>query len=499
MEALTDPLSTLTGIVEATTLKRWSTTDTPYYPEPEEDRVSRFPFDNDINNKIVLWEGDATKLMVDLIVNPTNESLTDKNPLSERIHKVAGPLLREECRNNLQTCRTGQVKVTKGYELPARYVAHTVGPRYNVKYRTAAESALYMCYRNVLGHAREHHLTSVGLSVIHTTRRGYPPEEGAHIALRTVRRFMEKNMDAFDVLVFVVEPIDESIYKRLMPLYFPRNNAEEQYSVLFLPPDVGNEDGEPFIPDRQIRIHEKPLTNRDAEILEEGETRIDLINSFVGRHPFASVAGDNDHMRRAKLHGRSPEEIEVIEQQRRYAKWVKRSRTEDHSDMQRLRFLYQSGVDYMGRPVIVFVARNFPACNVDLNKAVSYFIHIMDPISSRDYVVVYFHTLVAEENSLPMSFLRDMYEMLDIKYRRNLKGLYVIHGSVWDRIVTWFFTLFSAASIKDQIRFLNGVQYLNDYISPDQLEIPPFVREFDIQENGPHYYNPNGAYSQGPF
>ena len=67
------------------------------------------------------------------------------------------------------------------------------------------------------------------------------------------------------------------------------------------------------------------------------------------------------------------------------------------------------------------------------------------------------------------------------RYRRNLKGLYVIHGSVWDRIVTWFFTLFSAASIKDQIRFLNGVQYLNDYISPDQLEIPPFVREFDIQ------------------
>ena len=56
----------------------------------------------------------------------------------------------------------------------------------------------------------------------------------------------------------------------------------------------------------------------DAEILEEGESRIDLINSFVGRHPFASVAGDNDQMRRAKLHGRSPDEVEVIEQQRRY-------------------------------------------------------------------------------------------------------------------------------------------------------------------------------------
>ena len=55
----------------------------------------------------------------------------------------------------------------------------------------------------------------------------------------------------------------------------------------------------------------------DAEILEEGESRVDLINSFVGRHPFASVAGDNDQNRRAKLHGRTTEEMEVLEQQRR--------------------------------------------------------------------------------------------------------------------------------------------------------------------------------------
>eukprot|EP00795_Rhopilema_esculentum_P017522 gene17522-9145_t len=218
MESFRDPLSTLTGIVEATSLKRWATTDTPYYPELEEERVSRFPFSYGINDKVVLWEGDATKLITDLIVNPTNESLTDKNPLSERIHKVAGPLLKEECRSNLISCRTGQAKITKGYELPARYVAHTVGPRYNVKYKTAAESALYMCYRNVLGHAREHHLKSLGLSVIHTTRRGYPPEEGAHIALRTVRRFLEKNFDAFEVVVFIVEPIDE-VFMALIKSY----------------------------------------------------------------------------------------------------------------------------------------------------------------------------------------------------------------------------------------------------------------------------------------
>eukprot|EP00795_Rhopilema_esculentum_P017523 gene17523-9147_t len=102
-----------------------------------------------------------------------------------------------------------------------------------------------------------------------------------------------------------------------MPLYFPRSKSEEQYAASLLPQDIGNEDGEPFIADRQIRINEKPLTKRDAEILEEGESRVDLINSFVGRHPFASVAADNDQIRRAKLHGRTPEEMEVLEQQRR--------------------------------------------------------------------------------------------------------------------------------------------------------------------------------------
>ena len=63
----------------------------------------------------------------------------------------------------------------------------------------------------------------------------YPPEEGAHIALRTVRRYMERNMDTFERVVFVVEPIDEATYKRLMPLYFPRDKKEENYSAQYLP------------------------------------------------------------------------------------------------------------------------------------------------------------------------------------------------------------------------------------------------------------------------
>lgn len=480
-----DPLGLLSGMTESSDLPRWSNVPIGKVLESKEDKESPFPVNIDINDKVCLWEGDITKLKCDVIVNSTNEALNDKNPVSERIHKVAGPLLREEVRQELQSCRTGEAKMTKGYELPSRYVIHTVGPRYNTKYKTAAESALFMSYRNVLQLARENNLISIGLGVINTTRRGYPPEEGAHIALRTVRRFLEKNIDTFDVVVFVVEPIDESTYKRLMPLYFPRDLREERYAAECLPADVGNEEGEPFLPERQIRIMDKPLKTMSG---------IDLLNSFVGRHPFAKVAADNDMKRKARLQGRSQEEMDYLEHQRKYSQWVKRSRTEDFTEISKMGFLYNPGVDKNGRPVVVFVGRYFPANAIDLNKAVSYFIHFMDSLASREYVMVYFHTLTTEDHQLDMGFLKDFYELLDQKYRRNMHALYVIHGNILQRIIAWFFLMINAASIKDKVHFLNGVQYLYDVINPDQLEIPPFVMEHDVQENGPNYHTPAAAY-----
>ena len=67
------------------------------------------------------------------------------------------------------------------------------------------------------------------------------------------------------------------------------------------------------------------------------------------------------------------------------------------------------------------------------------------------------------------------------RYRRNLKAFYVVHPTLWARIVTWFFTTFTASSIKGKVHFLSGIQYLYDWIDPDQLEIPAFVLEYDMK------------------
>ena len=72
-------------------------------------------------------------------------------------------------------------------------------------------------------------------------------------------------------------------------------------------------------------------------------------------------------------------------------------------------------------------------------------------------------------------------EFFDFRYRRNLKAFYIVHPTVWAKIVTWFFTTFTASSVKEKVHFLSGIQYLYDWIDPDQLEIPAFVLEYDMK------------------
>lgn len=503
-----DPLGVTISVVEASLLPRWSSTPVPDYGsrllQPSNGRrtESPFPVRQDLNAKVALWAGDITKLNAIAIVNTTNESLSSKGVLSERIHQAAGPELLLECKTQLIGCRTGEAKLSKGYGLPARYVIHTVGPRYNVKYKTAAESALFSSYRNVMKIVRENKITSVGVCVINTSRRGYPPEDGAHIALRTVRRFLENYSDV-DIIVFVVENAEEAIYKKVMPLYFPRDEEEEDFALNELPDDIGNETGEPVIAERQIRIMDKPLGQRqldddeEAEEAEEDDGTVHMLDSsVVSRHAFTAMEGDHDQLNRQRLQ-RSPSEMQAMQQERVYQRWLRRARTEDFSHFARLKMVYQSGVDFLGRPVVVFVGRNFQARDIDLNRAVAYFIHVLDKIVNRDYVIVYLHTLSSVENQPPLSFLKDIYHLVDEKYRRNLKAFYVVHPTLWARIVTWFFTTFTASSIKGKVHFLSGIQYLYDWIDPDQLEIPAFVLEYDMKENGNNYHTPASTYRSG--
>ncbi|CAN9498464.1 unnamed protein product [Ophioblennius macclurei] len=491
-----DPLGARSQFVDVQTLPTWQqqlgedaeekqpppsspSLDQSSSPPSIESFPSPFPFRADINRKIILFTGNIALLNCTAIVNTSNETLSDKNPVSDGIHQLAGPELRDELLK-LKACRTGDAKLTKGFNLAARFIIHTVGPKYKNKYRTAAESSLYSCYRNIMQLVTEQSMASVGICVVTTAKRGYPLEDATHIALRTVRRFLEKHGNSIETVVFAASDMEESVFKKLLPLYYPRSEDEERSSLPLIPADIGNSEGEPVVPERQIRITEKPGNLEDE--CEEDSLESDLVQ--VGNHAFARMEGDVDKQRKLILQGQMSEAAMQKQHQRNYSRWLCRARAEDLSDVAALKALYQTGVDMCGRTVMVLVGRNIPVTLIDVEKALLYFIHVMDHITVKEYVMVYFHTLTGEHNHLDSDFLKNLYDIVDAKFKKNLKAFYFVHPTFRSKVSTWFFTTFSVSGLKEKVRYLDSLQQLFTCIKPEQIDIPPFVLEYDTRVNG---------------
>ena len=169
-----------------------------------------------------LWQGDITRLKIDAIVNAANAQALGcwaplHNCIDNCIHSAAGIQLRKECADIMQggLLDTGQAFITKGYNLPAKHVIHTVGPIIDDDYPTKEqEKQLAECYRSCLDLAEQNHLESIAFCCISTGVFHFPNERAAKIAIETVKAYPRKSVKTVVFNVFLDKDYD--IYKRLL-------------------------------------------------------------------------------------------------------------------------------------------------------------------------------------------------------------------------------------------------------------------------------------------
>ncbi|XP_047190763.1 ADP-ribose glycohydrolase MACROD2 isoform X5 [Scophthalmus maximus] len=179
-----------------------------------------------LSDKVSLYKGDITVLEVDAIVNAANSSLLGGGGVDGCIHKAAGSCLYDEC-HSLNGCDTGKAKITCGYDLPAKYVIHTVGPVARGHVGPTETNDLTSCYQNSLRLMKEHGLSTVAFPCISTGIYGFPNEPAADIALNTVKSWIEENSDKISRVIFCVFlETDFTIYKKQMSVIFQDNDME---------------------------------------------------------------------------------------------------------------------------------------------------------------------------------------------------------------------------------------------------------------------------------
>uniref|UniRef100_A0A2P2M6Q1 Protein GDAP2 homolog isoform X2 n=1 Tax=Rhizophora mucronata TaxID=61149 RepID=A0A2P2M6Q1_RHIMU len=353
---------------------------------------------------------------------------------------------------------------------------------------------------------------SIAMGCIYTEAKNYPREPAAHVAIRTVRRFLEKQKDKIKAVVFcTITSVDTEIYKRLLPLYFPRDKHEEGVAISKLPADVGDENGETIIDERKIRI--KPLPKKPASKPAQAPEDLPVSNIGLVRRnssyldsyldpAFMSLIKDPDQRRMeqwektaqarsrwncAKMLGFGDlggPPLSAAEEYSLHCRYLTKANSLNLSEIAEMKIVYRGGVDSEGRPVLVVVGAHFLLRCLDLERFVMYMVKEFEPLIQKPYTVVYFHSAASLQLQPDLGWMRRLQQILGRKHQRNLHAIYVLHPTFHLKAAIFALQLFVDNVTWKKVVYVDRLLQLFRYVPREQLTIPDFVFQHDLEVNG---------------
>ena len=509
-----DESSYITG----TDLPRWG----DLYEPPEDDKSSasstaksskvkpRFPFASKLNSRIALFNGDITKLAVDAIVVPTNERMNSETGPYAIFRKKGGAMFNEAVAAVGGHCRMSEVKMTPAFGVAAKSLIHTVGPRYNAKYITAAVNALNKCYLNSLQAAVDAGYRSVAFCPIHTDEKSYPVSNGTAIAVRTLRRFLEHYPDNLDVIVLCLSnPVYERAYLSILPQYLPRSDEEAIRMEKKLPADVGDEWGESSVAEREIRISALPGMGADEydDICDDIEEDLEVCNTpkrgeavpdassgifeLAKKQPSPDARAEADSSNPMSINYVSAAFQSVLTHAKNLTAGSVRS-------LEKLGFFYRCGekgsyaFNRMGRELFVFDAQ--AAANPQLSREaiLPYVVRLLDSASYRKYTIVYFHSALCGTEAL--DWLQDLAAICPRRYLLNMR-MCILYAGFWFKNSVRMSRFGAYWEIED-VSFYDSIAELFSDVNmiSDVIQVPIRVIKDDITAREVAEYKPDSGH-----
>lgn len=446
--------------------------------EPSRPRTPPFEVDSGLNAKVHLWQGDLCSVEVDALLTPTAAGFTcGASTVFNKVLRHGGKELRADLRH-VEGCRSGEARMAKAYGLPSCRLLLTVGPKYKDKYQVAAQNTLNACYRECFQLLVEADLRTIAIPCTWYTK-GYPPGEQVHVALRTLRRCLEKLRHAVDAVVLVAaQPAEVELYASLLPLYFPRCPAEAEAAADSLPVCCWHPWGEVSVEERRIRVSGvvRSLGNEDDD--DRGAPMFSPDDE--ADKAFLDCREDADDKARQRLQG-TMTEADSMDVARaaclRYIRYSKQVQAETESK----RFVYRAGQDRFGRHAVVLLGSRLPPLGIRDERTLPLFVKELEHLKGEKFVLLYVNSGVSAMDASKLEVLQEMLAMISARYRVELAQLLVLHPGLWFRAAFAMGTAVcdaTARAWRDCI-YVEGVADLGSFFDLAKLELPEYVRAWE--------------------